>query len=1323
MTKNRIKIEIFILSLLCCFFAFPLFSVAKAEEQYQINNNFEKAYKYEVFQESGKYNIIGSYVNNSTYTVATGASFQSIISYIDYDRYALSYEECYINFNNIVVGNASLKFSNGKYNLSGKVNGNSYSYSGLFFVDSSNVTILKDSSFSNSGLASLFVINNNAVLNIDGGELKSIYSSIENRGGGLINVYSGTIYSETSSAVVINKNGDSKLFIDCLDSQYPIVISSKDNKNGTINVKDCDVFLGNCIIKNDANYYALNLLDSKLHITKNPIFLTDGIAVKTNSEIVASYLGDEYLGDIITIDYYDEIVSGATICVENVTEQNFDKFVLNSNIYKLRKDWNNLVAENYYSLKYDLNSNISFIIPEDIYECSKTYFSGDEIELSFFLNDNVRAHYSFLGWSKNKNDKNPTYTLNNKALSFESSNIVLYAIWEPIFYSISYENVEDDEIEGYLTSYSVETNSYLVKNPERKYFSFDGWIANDNSIPQKNYSIKNGSYGNLTLKAVWSIGVYNINFISQDGEMINGLTCKKTYTIFDEPFELLLDCVMEYGYSYFGIYLDKDCLIEAPDKIYFKLDDLYQNSNDFNELNSIGQDINFYVLRKKYFTSGNGSLDNPFIIETDSEFENFLEGFKKKEKSIYIDFKNDLSFSNNISNSIFEGLENICINGNNNIITISQYNNFDDKISLFCRLKNVSIYDLVITSNKTILINNLTQNLDFGGIIGEGENVVLRNVTNKVNVNIVSNNTDCVSNFCIGGIASKLSESSLIDDCFNFGNISLFVEKEECLETNIAGIVSQAENTRIINSGNYGNINIDLTKNKNDNRSYVAGIGILYRNSKIFNSFNYGELIINDNKNDWQILTGIAIVFDYNCEINNVLNNIKFKQLDNDKKMISPIFWSGQISCSINNAFSFEDSTYYVFDGIKNKYINQKNKNITSYKLLNSVLEKLNMNLEDASFNNLNVQAKRWFLNKEGLFDFTPLLLVNYNLMGKLSNKTISYKPNTDITGFYEPIVYLEFSFGGWFKDETLTEKADLSNLGSGEVTLFAKWISFDEQIKREFVLYILIDMLIIVIMILCMFLIDMKKKIVFICDNKEIDSIYVARTKTIIFPKGLRTKMWYKDEKLLKPYLSSKMTWHKISLYTSVNAPTIPEKTVKEKKIKIKKEKVVKEKIKKEKPIKVKREKVKNFKKENSSSIEKINIKEIKRLMAQKQKQEKEFALKQKQEKLLEAKKIQEEKLNLQLEKMKNKKAKIIKNGNERKKSELKKKENKIERQNKRIEQETKAIKEKMKILKSKLKESQNINKTQVDVKKDNKGIIIVQKEIKLINDNNEKS
>ncbi|MBQ9786000.1 MAG: InlB B-repeat-containing protein, partial [Clostridia bacterium] len=117
----------------------------------------------------------------------------------------------------------------------------------------------------------------------------------------------------------------------------------------------------------------------------------------------------------------------------------------------------------------------------------------------------TKAHYIFDGWY---DDSDLSYQITT-IYSGSRGDINLYAKWVPYNYSITYYTNGGTNDQSNVTSYNIESDKIILKEPTRTSYKFKGWYK-DSGYKEEISVIETGSYGDLKLYARWQAGSYNI---------------------------------------------------------------------------------------------------------------------------------------------------------------------------------------------------------------------------------------------------------------------------------------------------------------------------------------------------------------------------------------------------------------------------------------------------------------------------------------------------------------------------------------------------------------------------------------------------------------------------------------------------------------------------------------------------------------------------------------------------------------------------------------------------------------------------------------------
>ena len=126
----------------------------------------------------------------------------------------------------------------------------------------------------------------------------------------------------------------------------------------------------------------------------------------------------------------------------------------------------------------------------------------------------TKDKYDFKGWYKD----GEFTTQVTEITKGTTGNITLYAKWELVSYTITYELDGGTNAPENPASYNVETGTITLKDPVKTGYTFAGWYTADNSPVTK---IKNGSTGNITLYAKWVTDIEDKVFVRGGDATLN----------------------------------------------------------------------------------------------------------------------------------------------------------------------------------------------------------------------------------------------------------------------------------------------------------------------------------------------------------------------------------------------------------------------------------------------------------------------------------------------------------------------------------------------------------------------------------------------------------------------------------------------------------------------------------------------------------------------------------------------------------------------------------------------------------------------------------
>lgn len=1087
--------------------------------------DLSKIYAYEITQTENTYSVLGKFENETTYILCQTSIFENIITQIDQDRFSNNlYEDCVINFNNITLGNSFLVLNNGNYTLQGNLTGFLNYTNGLIYINGASVEIC-NAEFTNNGTSYLIKNVSGGSLEITNSILTATDKTIYNVDGGNIWVFGGKVESLTSSAIF--SSGTASINIQQNSTLNPTEIIGNTENFGTIYASGGAVNITGGIITNLANGYAVYTENTIVSFANLPTFAGNPTPIYTETAINGQVNGEYYSGETISILFGGEIASAQTILVQNTNDTNKNKFQIANANYDLKFSGTNLIIYEIFSLIYYPNAT-NIDAPTD----TNKYFMGDTINLQF-LESGVRAGYVFLGWAEMNNATSATYAENGETqLTF--TNQTLYAVWQAIEYSITYVLNGGEWAESVVlkTTYTCETPQFILPKPIKEYHTFLGFSCENNArdetladtINNPNRVVPSGTIGDLIFTAYWELTVYNINYNGLTSQIISALDLTTGFTIESPSITISSSDFLYNGYSFFGIYVDAEKTQTFSGEVCFDITAHEQSPEMFDE----NGNINFYILTKIFHNGqGGGTAQNPYVLSTIPQFEALLTGYKKTSTSkTYVILANNITFLNNVSSSIFEPLSNFDINGNNYTINIGIYNTYNNYTSLFPYLKNCNLHNINFNATQTLQVNFGTNAIiNFANIVGLAENTNFENVNNYVNVNLINSGTTQIINFRAGGIVLDFNgENSSINNCYNYGNITILIQNNNDININCGTIAGLLNNSLIINSANYGNANLSATVSNPavfETRLFASGIAILEKDSSVINCFNQGNISLQEENNNLAVASGVAIIFNTGCKIYNVYNLGEISVLGTYINNISTqIAWSSNIAYTIEKFYSL--NTFAGRDFTNGKVL----------RFLNGYIPTLAGILE-SDYSNSNVEAKKWYYGFDLAPQFAETILVNYNLNGVGENKSVVYYLSEDIESKFTPFSYRQNFFEGWFTTPYFSTLANFENLTEPSITLFAKWTPLATYVNNNFEKYIVAEVLIFMLFLTALYFFDKKKTVKFFNNGKLIAISKVARTKPITLPKGFENMLWFEDVRGQKPFTRKTMPHKKMDLFT----------------------------------------------------------------------------------------------------------------------------------------------------------------------------------------------
>lgn len=204
--------------------------------------------------------------------------------------------------------------------------------------------------------------------------------------------------------------------------------------------------------------------------------------------------------------------------------------------------------------------------------------------------DPLKTGFVFDGWYVDKSFQ--------KSYTFDKSpneNIILYAKYKPVEYTINYFLDGGTNDSNNPFSYNVEDDFINLNNPIKEGYSFIGWFYDEELSQEATNTINTSNFTTLSFYAKWAINTFSINFITE-GNSIETLNIDYGEEI--PPLEVSL----RVGHSFKGWYND------------------INYNNIFNYQNMPAQDFELYALFEVnqysiyyYLPEDNASYENAHL--------------------------------------------------------------------------------------------------------------------------------------------------------------------------------------------------------------------------------------------------------------------------------------------------------------------------------------------------------------------------------------------------------------------------------------------------------------------------------------------------------------------------------------------------------------------------------------------------------------------------------------------------------------------------------------------------------------------------------------
>ncbi len=210
-----------------------------------------------------------------------------------------------------------------------------------------------------------------------------------------------------------------------------------------------------------------------------------------------------------------------------------------------------LMANFGYGVFYDGNGATGGTVPD-----GGRHNAGDSIGVRSNSGSLERAGFEFAGWNTAADGSGTSYS-EDSSMMMPAENITLYAVWEPIAYTITYD-LDGGEAQNPAT-YNALTPAFTLNNPTKLGYVFAGWTGTDLANAAMSVSFPAGSIGDRAYTANWAQNtVYTVTFDAKNGSAVDSIEVNAGGTIETAP------VTSRFGYNFTGWYTKKGVLITFP---------------------------------------------------------------------------------------------------------------------------------------------------------------------------------------------------------------------------------------------------------------------------------------------------------------------------------------------------------------------------------------------------------------------------------------------------------------------------------------------------------------------------------------------------------------------------------------------------------------------------------------------------------------------------------------------------------------------------------------------------------------------------------------
>ena len=139
----------------------------------------------------------------------------------------------------------------------------------------------------------------------------------------------------------------------------------------------------------------------------------------------------------------------------------------------------------------------------------------------------TRDYWRFVGWNTEPDGSGTFYPDGAEFISDKAEDgttLTLYAQWEMEEYAITYDLAGGTMLGENPEVYTVGTESFTLKEPQRTGYIFLGWTGSNGTVPEKTVTIPKGSHGDRAYTANWKPEIKTFTFDPNGGAWEDGTT-------------------------------------------------------------------------------------------------------------------------------------------------------------------------------------------------------------------------------------------------------------------------------------------------------------------------------------------------------------------------------------------------------------------------------------------------------------------------------------------------------------------------------------------------------------------------------------------------------------------------------------------------------------------------------------------------------------------------------------------------------------------------------------------------------------------------------